>query len=668
MKNYLRYTAASLSSTFHLLTDSNAVLNRELRVTLRNERAFALMAVYVAILGAIIASNFPADQAVEIGVRPGSNGVGRSLFGIFWWAQAMLVVLVLPALAAGSLAQERERQTLEPLLLTPLTSSQIVWGKAVGVLLFGALLIMASVPVTSLCFLLNGISPSDVIGAYAVLLGLAAFVTGFGLYCSARWHSGTQAILACYGLLPFALGLLVIFVVAGSLFSGTLLLASMVYWLVSKRSHWKDTRWALKLGGSYTLVFTIAATLFVLVLLAFISGTLGLGGRNLALVAFVMPYLFLVARLGLEQTSKEIEKRPEPRRPTPERINDLKAEWQRAVRPTPVVYLPSPNARPAYNSLPATPTSAAKAVAPTPVAAVPFAPDKTKRPGKHTYELKNFLPDGRNPILAKDLRAGLLGKFSYLGRFSYGIVILSQVWLILQLLLFSYSNNIESIFVAQFKGWAHFHLALVMLAGAILGARSLAPEREQQTLQQLLTTPLLPITIVSGKLMAVLVYTFYVFVMGAPLAVIFAAMGVISPLEVAGFLGFEIAAGALAAAFGIFCSMQGITVRRALGWALGGVTSLFFVNLMVHNVLLAEFSSQATSNRTLITPATRLVMEFDRLVLPFTAMSNILSPAPGVDATAQIANSCISLAIYGIIAAFFLLKTTAGFRQYARTV
>jgi hypothetical protein len=50
---------AANSFSLPLLPGGNPVLGRELRVALRNERAFALMALYVAILGAIVASQFP---------------------------------------------------------------------------------------------------------------------------------------------------------------------------------------------------------------------------------------------------------------------------------------------------------------------------------------------------------------------------------------------------------------------------------------------------------------------------------------------------------------------------------------------------------------------------------------------------------------------------------
>jgi ABC-type transport system involved in multi-copper enzyme maturation permease subunit len=170
-------------------TGGNALLAREIRAALRNVRAFALLAIYVAALGAIVVSQFPSEANVDL---QGGGQKGRDLFVVFLSAQAFLVVAMLPSLSVGALAQERERQTLQPLLLTPLTPLQIVWGKAGGALALAFILLLATLPLTSLCFLLGGISPGELLGAYAALLGLALFCIGVGIYCAAHWKNTTR--------------------------------------------------------------------------------------------------------------------------------------------------------------------------------------------------------------------------------------------------------------------------------------------------------------------------------------------------------------------------------------------------------------------------------------------------------------------------------------------
>jgi ABC-type transport system involved in multi-copper enzyme maturation permease subunit len=503
---------------------ANAVLSRELRVALRNERAFAIIAIYVALLGAIVAAQFPADVAVALSTQSGGGSaqLGHNLFKWFAWSQALLIALLLPSLATGAIAQERERRTLEPLLLSPLTPLQIVWGKAVGVLAFACLLLLATVPLTSLCFLLGGVSPGDVIGAYTCLLGLAGCVTALGLGCSAKWQNTTQATLMCYVLMPFGFAVLLLGSVPGAI-AGIL---NVMWWSLSAVANWwkKPHRWlSTRLSAFWKALTWPVLGVLLIVMLWLLSTTWGYG---LPWLVVVLPYCALVSRWTMKWAADEIARRPEPRRPTRERVNDLREEWAQAVAPPPVVTLPSPTGK--YTYSPQTPVATtAKASAPT-------------------YSPSRFLPDGRNPVFMRDLRGGLLGKWSYLFRYSYVVIILSEIA----------SPFFASLFDGRSDGWQPLvstHLMLLLTAGAVFGARALAPEREQQTLPQLLTTPLLPREIVWGKIMAVGVYTFYVWMMAVPLALWLVLLGVVSVPTLLVFLVMELVFGMFAMSWGVWC-------------------------------------------------------------------------------------------------------------------
>jgi ABC-type Na+ efflux pump permease subunit len=59
-----------------------------------------------------------------------------------------------------------------------------------------------------------------------------------------------------------------------------------------------------------------------------------------------------------------------------------------------------------------------------------------------------------------------------------------------------------------------------MIFGAWFGARAIAPEREGQTLSQLFTIPLPARQIIGGKMMAVVTFTLYVWILAVPLALL----------------------------------------------------------------------------------------------------------------------------------------------------
>ncbi len=650
------------------LSGSNPVLVRELRAGLRSVRAFALLAIYVALLGAIVTVSFPANFQIELTGDGGARGQG--LFWTLVWGQVGLILLLIPALSTGALAQERERQTLEPLLLSPLTPLQIVWGKAGGVLSIVGLLLLASLPLTSLCFLLGGVSPGMLVAAYAGIFGLAVFTTGFGLYCAARWPGATRALMACYALLPVALALVMVFLPLGALFSGLCVLMMLVYALSKFWKRGETSEFAQRIGPLYGKLIYILAPLLIIGLLAAMFFD-----RNLGLIAvgigFVLSYFVMAAQWGLLQTARELMLRQDPEAPMRQKIADFKSDWQSAVATSvaaPSVAAPNLEGAAASGSsfsasggpyLPAPQTQSewSQMAAPSPgvlpADAAADAPSNIKRKkskNADSYGVAPFLSDKLNPIFARELRSGLLGKFEYLFRFSYGLTILTQVALFVYLIFgMYYPDYLQTDFSDIFRFWGHWHLVLVMVFGAWFGARAIAPEREGQTLAQLFTIPLPPRQIIGGKLAAVLTFTLYVQVLALPLALLLPLTGLIPEWKMTlQFLAVETVMGALAAAWGVFCSFQCATVRSALSWSLGGVAALLTAHILTAPLLDALHLMGLLQN-----------VRGDRIAAIFPM--RLLFPGTSVNALAPLA-----VVFYALLSLLLTFKTARDFHKMAR--
>src|SRR5262249_37182893 len=145
----------------------NPVLARELLVNLRSPRAFILQLMYVAFLAAVVYFSWPAGGD---GARQGSFGAAQRVFGLFFLGPVLLVALVAPTFAAGSITGEKERKTYEMLLASPLQPATILLGKLLSSLSYLVILILSSLPLMILCFLLGGIMLSDIARAYLVLI------------------------------------------------------------------------------------------------------------------------------------------------------------------------------------------------------------------------------------------------------------------------------------------------------------------------------------------------------------------------------------------------------------------------------------------------------------------------------------------------------------------
>jgi ABC-type transport system involved in multi-copper enzyme maturation permease subunit len=572
------------------LSGPNPILMRELRGGLRNVRAFGLIALYIALLGAIVTANFPGNESIDLAAEVEGIQRGRDLFYTIVWGQIALILIIIPALATGALAQERERQTLQPLLLTPLSPLQIVWGKAGGVLSLVGLLLIATIPLTTLCYMLGSVDTGMIIAGYAAILGLAVFTTGFGLYCSARWHSATKALLLCYAFLPIVLGLVLVALPLGASFSGIFCLYLLFIGVVNGWKRGEKSKAAQKLGDAYSKMVYVVAPLVIFAILFLMAYD-----RSIGLIAvgigFIFSYFLLATQWGMLQTARELMIRADPEPSARQKMDDMKEEWRKVIAPEPFS-VASPQSTPASLSassfsgyVPGSPTDEVpekkeenwetiqteKVVTATETAKTTASKKKSK---DATYGKVPFLSDRLNPIYAKEMRSGLLGKFDYLFKFSYGITIASEVFLILALFLGLWNSDFAvNDFNPMFEAWGRIHLIVLLIFAVWFGARAIAPEREGQTLSQLFTIPLPAHQIIKGKMGAVLTFTLYVWVLALPIALLMGMLDLIPFATAIRFVAVELVFGVAAAAWGVFCSFHLETVRKALATSLGGIAA-----------------------------------------------------------------------------------------------
>ena len=184
----------------------NPVLQRELLVNLRMGRAFVLLFLYQALLGAVVYFAWPQDTRLDLTVNSNSGAQTRRLVDLFFVGQYVLASMMAPSFASGSITGEKERKTYEMLLASPLRPSAIVFGKLVASLSHLAVLIFASLPIVMLCLPLGGVSVYEVLAAY---LGLLLSIITFGMIsvaCSAYFQRTSASLVVSYLLiLPLAL-------------------------------------------------------------------------------------------------------------------------------------------------------------------------------------------------------------------------------------------------------------------------------------------------------------------------------------------------------------------------------------------------------------------------------------------------------------------------------
>jgi ABC-type transport system involved in multi-copper enzyme maturation permease subunit len=122
----------------------------------------------------------------------------QAFFFTFVCIQFLAVLLLTPACTAGAIAEEKERRTLEFLLATDLRNREIVLSKLVARVANLGLLILTGLPVLSLTQLWGGVDPNLVIDAFAVTALTLASLGSLSILCSIYFKKPRDAILLTY--------------------------------------------------------------------------------------------------------------------------------------------------------------------------------------------------------------------------------------------------------------------------------------------------------------------------------------------------------------------------------------------------------------------------------------------------------------------------------------
>jgi len=177
---------------------ANPLAGKELLARMRGPRTFVVATLLLLPLAAIAGGLYAIIAASSANDVPSSTPVGKLYFAAVTAVELGLICLLAPALTADLISGERERQTLDLLLVTPLSRRQIVIGKLVAALGSLLLLIVLALPIQAVAVLIGGIGLEELLVGL-LLLGLTATTYGcIGLYWSARLRTTRAAMLFSY--------------------------------------------------------------------------------------------------------------------------------------------------------------------------------------------------------------------------------------------------------------------------------------------------------------------------------------------------------------------------------------------------------------------------------------------------------------------------------------
>jgi ABC-type transport system involved in multi-copper enzyme maturation permease subunit len=179
------------------------VFRAELLRTARKRHYYIQRVVYGIVLLMIVWLNYE-HLLVMARVRGGKPLIADfaefalNTFAWFMGIQLAQILILVPTLFGGVIADEKQRKTMHYLMASRLSSGEIVLDKLAARLLQVGVFILLGMPVMSLLTLFGGVAWDYVIGAYAATFSITFFAAALAVLISTFARRVGQAVLIAY--------------------------------------------------------------------------------------------------------------------------------------------------------------------------------------------------------------------------------------------------------------------------------------------------------------------------------------------------------------------------------------------------------------------------------------------------------------------------------------
>src|SRR5438105_3486322 len=190
-----------------------ALVVKEFQTWLRGRLTFAafsllvlLVALLVFLLGMLIlapdANAAPALFSTTSTTSTNLLVANRAifLFGAVGLCVILASAVVAPAVSASAFALERERRTLDLLLLQRPGPARIVLGQVLAALIFSLLLLAVGIPFFAPAWSFGGVQSDQVIALVTILCTVTLFFSALGVFFGAVLRGALEAALFAHAL------------------------------------------------------------------------------------------------------------------------------------------------------------------------------------------------------------------------------------------------------------------------------------------------------------------------------------------------------------------------------------------------------------------------------------------------------------------------------------
>lgn len=176
----------------------NPVYSKDSKINNRSLKMIVIMVAYNCVL-LIIGFSFTLSETTDLATNGYLNYSSMlELYILFATVEIATLLLLTPALTAGTISGERDRQTLDMLLATRMRPFQILLGKLLSSLDILLTLVLSAMPVMAMVFLFGGIRVLAIFRMQILLVLLAFTVGSAGVFFSTICRRTTVATIVSY--------------------------------------------------------------------------------------------------------------------------------------------------------------------------------------------------------------------------------------------------------------------------------------------------------------------------------------------------------------------------------------------------------------------------------------------------------------------------------------
>lgn len=179
------------------MTRSPTIARRELGSYFYSPIAYVVMTLFLLVCGFFFFRDF----------QPGQPAGMRTIFDRMVW----LLIVAIPVLCMGLLAQEWSTGTIETLMTAPISETDVVLGKFLGALAFFGVLLAPTLLYVVILRVYSQVDLGPIFSGYLGIVLVGAMFVAVGLFCSSLTRSQVVAAMSAVAILfvltvaPYAL-------------------------------------------------------------------------------------------------------------------------------------------------------------------------------------------------------------------------------------------------------------------------------------------------------------------------------------------------------------------------------------------------------------------------------------------------------------------------------